>query len=63
MLQVTNRLTEAEPLMRRALAICIKSLGADHPSSRVVMANYTGLLQATGRTDDEISTALASLSG
>ena len=31
LLQDTNRLAEAEPLMRRALAIDEKSYGADHP--------------------------------
>ncbi len=31
LLKATNRLAEAEPLMRRALAIVEKSLGADHP--------------------------------
>ena len=61
LLKTTNRLADAEPLLRRALAICIKSLGPDHPSSQVVMANYIGLLQAMGRTDDQISAALASL--
>ena len=31
LLQATNRLAEAEPLMRRALAIDEKSFGPDHP--------------------------------
>ena len=32
LLQATNRLAEAEPLMRRALAIDEKSFGPDHPN-------------------------------
>ena len=32
LLQVTNRLAEAEPLYRRALAIDEKSFGPDHPN-------------------------------
>jgi len=31
LLQDTNRLEEAEPLMRRAVAILERSLGPDHP--------------------------------
>ena len=30
--ETTNRLAEAEPLMRRALAIDEKSFGPDHPN-------------------------------
>ena len=33
LLQATNRLAEAEPLMRRALAIDEQSYGKDHPES------------------------------
>ena len=32
LLQATNRLAEAEPLMRRALAIDETSYGPDHPN-------------------------------
>ncbi len=39
MLQDTNRLDKAEPLMRRALAIFEKSLGAEHPSTVTVREN------------------------
>ena len=63
LLQDTNRLAEAESLMRRALAIFIESLGLDRPSSQVVRGNYIALLQAMGRTDDEISAKLASVHG
>nr|MBA2592262.1 tetratricopeptide repeat protein [Gammaproteobacteria bacterium] len=53
LLQDTNRLQEAEPLMRRALEIFIGSLGREHPNSHTVAKNYFGLLQAMGRTDDK----------
>jgi hypothetical protein len=33
-IQATNRLSEAEPLMRRALTIDEASFGPDHPRSR-----------------------------
>src|SRR5271167_4778049 len=33
LLQATNRLAEAEPLMRRALEIFEKSLGPEHPDT------------------------------
>ncbi|MEO8416089.1 MAG: DUF5615 family PIN-like protein [Ginsengibacter sp.] len=33
LLQSTNRLQEAEPLMRRSLVIFIESLGIDHPNT------------------------------
>ena len=46
LLQATNRLTEAEPLMRLALAIFVASLGADHPNSKVVRENLELLQQA-----------------
>ncbi len=32
--------TEAEPLYRRAMEICEKSLGADHPNTQTVRENY-----------------------
>jgi len=42
-------LTEAEPLMRRALAISERSLGADHPNFAIRLANLALLFQATNR--------------
>ena len=41
--------TEAEPLMRRALAIDEASLGADHPEVAIRLNNLAQLLQATNR--------------
>ena len=45
----TNRLAEAEPLYRRALAILEKSLGSDHPNVATALNNLALLLQATNR--------------
>jgi tetratricopeptide (TPR) repeat protein len=49
LLQATNRLGEAEPLMRRALAIDEKSFGPDHPNVAIRLNNLAQLLQATNR--------------
>ena len=42
LLQATNRLAEAEPLMRRALAIDEKSFGPDHPNVAIGLNNLAG---------------------
>ncbi len=49
LLQATNRLGEAEPLMRRALAIDEASYGPDHPRVAIRLNNLAQLLQATNR--------------
>ena len=49
LLQDTNRLAEAEPLMRRALAIDEQSYGPDHPKVAIDLGNLAHLLQATNR--------------
>ena len=49
LLQVTNRLAEAEPLMRRALDIDEHSYGPDHPSVAFRLNNLAVLLQDTIR--------------
>ena len=49
MLQDTNRLGEAEPLYRRALAIDEASYGPDHPNVAIRLNNLAGLLQDTNR--------------
>ena len=49
LLQATNRLAEAEPLMRRALAIDEKSFGPDHPNVARDLNNLAALLQDTNR--------------
>jgi tetratricopeptide (TPR) repeat protein len=49
LLQATNRLTEAEPLMQRALTINEQSFGPLHPTVAVRLNNLAQLLQATNR--------------
>ena len=49
MLRATNRLAEAEPLYRRALAIDEASFGPDHPDVATDLNNLAQLLQATNR--------------
>jgi hypothetical protein len=44
-----NRLAEAEPLYRRALAIDEKSFGPEHPNVARGLNNLAGLLRATNR--------------
>ncbi|MGH8521729.1 MAG: tetratricopeptide repeat protein, partial [Gammaproteobacteria bacterium] len=52
LLQDTHRLEEAEPLMRRALAILEKILGAEHPSVATALNNLATLLQNTYRLEE-----------
>jgi len=52
LLQDTNRLTEAEPLMHRALSIDEKSYGTEHPYVASDLNNLARLLQATNRLAD-----------
>jgi tetratricopeptide (TPR) repeat protein len=49
LLQGTDRLGEAEPLYRRALAIWENSLGPDHPNVASALNNLARLLKATNR--------------
>lgn len=49
LLQATHRLTEAEPLYRRALAICEESLGMEHPNTVTARENLAALLAALGK--------------
>ena len=49
LLQATNRLTEAESLLRRALAIDEQSYGPDHPMVAIRLNNLAALLKATNR--------------
>ena len=43
----TNRLAEAEPLYKRALAILKESLGPELPKSKTVQANLEALQRET----------------
>ena len=47
--QATNRMAEAEPLFRRALAIDERSYGPDHPDIATTSTTWRSLLQATNR--------------
>ena len=49
LLQATNRLAEAEPLMARVVTIFEKSLGENHPNVATALNNLALLLQATNR--------------
>jgi len=46
--QEQGKYAEAEPLFKRALAICERVLGPDHPHTQSVRRNYDGLLQEMG---------------
>jgi tetratricopeptide (TPR) repeat protein len=49
LLRDTNRLGEAEPLCRRALAISEQSYGPDHPDVATALNNLANLLRDTNR--------------
>ena len=49
LLQATNRLAEAEPLMRRALEFDEASLGPTHPNVAIDINNLARLLHDTNR--------------
>ena len=46
---------------RRALAIFVASLGADHPNSHTVMGNYVVLLREMGHSEEEVLERFQSL--
>src|SRR6185312_4735414 len=52
LLKATNRLNEAEPLMRRALGIDEKAFGAEHPNVARDLNNLALLLRATNRLNE-----------
>ena len=61
LLQDTNRLAEAEPLMRRTLQIFVKftrATGHPHPHLQAAVNNYAGLLEAMGRSREDIMATL-----
>jgi tetratricopeptide (TPR) repeat protein len=64
LLQATNRLGDAEALMRRAVEILLnftRATSHPHPNLEKAIANYTRLLQAMGRSQEEIHTTLRQL--
>ncbi len=63
LLKATNRLAEAEPLMRRMVEIFIafQRQGYQHPSLEAGVGNYITLLQAMGLSEPEIQAKLQAL--
>jgi hypothetical protein len=64
LLKDTNRLDEAEPPLRRSVQIRIKfqrGTGYEHPRTRDCLANYRDLLQAMGKTPEQIERLLQEL--
>jgi hypothetical protein len=60
----TNRLAEAEPLMRRNVDIFIdfeRKTGHPHPHRDAALRNYAGLLATMGKGEAEIKAALADI--
>ena len=58
LLQATNRLGEAEPLMRRPGVIFLmfqRDTGHPHPNREAALNNYAMLLKEMGRSDAEIA--------
>ncbi len=47
-----GKYAEAEPLLKRALAIVEKALGPEHPDVAASLENYAALLRETGRSDE-----------
>ena len=61
LLKATDRLTEAEPLTRRVLITFVhfsRAVGSSHPHLQAAVDNYAVLLQAMGRSHDEILATL-----
>jgi predicted negative regulator of RcsB-dependent stress response len=64
LLKATNRLAEAEPLMRRALVIVLEfqnRTGHEHPNQAAASNNYRQLLKKMGKSDAEIKTTIEAL--
>jgi nephrocystin-3 len=61
LLKDTNRLAGAEPLMRRTAEILLKftrTTGHRHPNLQVMIDNYTGLLDAMGRSRKQVQVTM-----
>ncbi|MGB0513354.1 MAG: tetratricopeptide repeat protein [Wenzhouxiangellaceae bacterium] len=70
LLQATNRLAEAEPLMRRTAKILVeftRRTGHPHPYLEAAFGNYARLLREMGQPEEQINATLrefrASISG
>jgi tetratricopeptide (TPR) repeat protein len=63
-LQAANRLAEAEPLLRRSVEILVRSsrsAGHPHPHLYAAANNYGGILEAMGRSREDIIAVLQRL--
>ena len=66
LLQATNRLSEAEPLLRRGLAILHQfreETGHAHPNWRGRIQNYKNILKSLALPADEIARRIGEVSG
>ena len=66
LLQATNRLAEAEPLMRRVVGIFIDftvQTGHPHPHLNGAINNYGGLLMEMGETEAVVREKIGKLLG
>jgi hypothetical protein len=66
LLQDTNRLAEAEPLMRRALDIVLefeRRNGYEHPHKTMFSKNYAGILRELGSLTQRLRRLWARLWG
>ncbi|MYC73659.1 MAG: tetratricopeptide repeat protein [Gemmatimonadetes bacterium] len=52
LLQATNRIEEAEPLMRQALEINLAAFGEQHPNVAIDLNNLAQVLQDTNRIEE-----------
>ena len=50
--QKQGKYGEAEPLFKRALAICEQSLGPEHPDTQSMRQGYVSLQQVMGCDED-----------
>jgi hypothetical protein len=62
LLRATNRLEEAEPLMRRVVVIVLeftRSTGHLHPHLKTTLGNYWGILKAMSLGEEEVARRIA----
>ena len=50
--RVQGKYTEAEPLYKRALAMCEKALGPGHPLEAIVLRNMAECYKKTGKKNE-----------
>ena len=64
LLKATNRLGEAEPLMRRHVIVFLNftlKTGHEHPHLSQALGNYAGLLAEMGLSEEEVHSRMNSL--